>query len=698
LFREFAASLPDIQFVTDDHGLNPQFNPRWHEYTGLPEHCSRDPHLNEAVHPADRQRVLDSWHLAVASGSPFEARYRLRSADGRHRWFIVRARPVAQAGGAPRWFRRRYGYRRPDARRGGAARPRRTAASCARINRPRDLRDRILDASHGLVRSLPFDMGCSHPTRCSPSPRCGARYTRRTGAHVIAGINRSRDPRGTGEFAFEARILGSNGHERLVAARGRSFFTPTADGERAIRCIGTMLDITERRAAQERLLRSEQRLELAQEAADVGMWDYDLPSNTLALVAHPLSHVWPIARRRSGKYVAVVLGIRSSLRTASVCRRKSMRRCAAERITRPSTGFAVATTRSAGSPAAAASSEMPKVALGRFIGVSLDITDAKAAQQRLAQSEELFRLAAEAVNGIIYDLDPASGRVRRTRGLFEIAGYQRLRGACHTQWWVGLMHPEDREQAQQALAYGLETGVMRLEANTASAISRDTGSMSWTAATWCATAPGGGAHHRLHPGRDQLRAAERSLRETDRRKDEFLAVLAHELRNPLAPISSALAIMRRAPVGAEAVVSQARDMMDRQVAHMVRLIDDLLDVGRITSGKLALRREIVSLRTVVDTALDSARPLLESERHQLVGHAARTAARALLRRRPLEPGAGQSVDQCSEIHACGRARGTTGRNRRAERRDPRQRQRHRNCPASDLHSVRHVFADRSAAR
>ena len=85
--------------------------------------------------------------------------------------------------------------------------------------------------------------------------------------------------------------------------------------------------------------------------------------------------------------------------------------------------------------------------------------------------------------------------------------------------------------------------------------------------------------------------AEQALRDADRRKDEFLATLAHELRNPLAPIRNALQILRLSP-DPEAH-EQARSVMERQVGQMVRLVDDLLDVSRITTGKLELRKERV---------------------------------------------------------------------------------------------------------
>jgi signal transduction histidine kinase len=107
-----------------------------------------------------------------------------------------------------------------------------------------------------------------------------------------------------------------------------------------------------------------------------------------------------------------------------------------------------------------------------------------------------------------------------------------------------------------------------------------------------------------------------ALRDRDRRKDEFLAVLAHELRNPLAPIRNALEIMRLAPDDAP-VIEESRSLMERQVMQMVRLIDDLLDVSRITRGKLELRKEPVELDSVVRSAVETCRPLIEQSSHRL---------------------------------------------------------------------------------
>jgi len=110
---------------------------------------------------------------------------------------------------------------------------------------------------------------------------------------------------------------------------------------------------------------------------------------------------------------------------------------------------------------------------------------------------------------------------------------------------------------------------------------------------------------------------EQELREADRRKDEFLAVLAHELRNPLVPIRNGLELLRRAKDD-EAVFEQARSMMTRQLEQMVHLVDDLLDVSRISQGRMVLRRECVSLGTILDSAIETSRPLIDASGHEFL--------------------------------------------------------------------------------
>ncbi|HEY2158860.1 MAG TPA: PAS domain-containing protein, partial [Isosphaeraceae bacterium] len=114
----------------------------------------------------------------------------------------------------------------------------------------------------------------------------------------------------------------------------------------------------------------------------------------------------------------------------------------------------------------------------------------------------------------------------------------------------------------------------------------------------------------------ERKAMEDALREADRRKDEFLALLAHELRNPLAPVRNGLQVLRLADTDADARAS-AREMMERQLGHMVRLIDDLLDISRISRNKLELRRSRMLLADAVSSAVETARPMIEAAGHRL---------------------------------------------------------------------------------
>ncbi len=109
--------------------------------------------------------------------------------------------------------------------------------------------------------------------------------------------------------------------------------------------------------------------------------------------------------------------------------------------------------------------------------------------------------------------------------------------------------------------------------------------------------------------------AERALKEADRHKDEFLAMLAHELRNPLAPMLNAVQLMRMKPV-TDQQLSWSRDVIERQLAHLTRLVDDLLDVARITRGRINLSREPIELGTLVARAVEIVQPLIQERGHQ----------------------------------------------------------------------------------
>ena len=193
--------------------------------------------------------------------------------------------------------------------------------------------------------------------------------------------------------------------------------------------------------------------------------------------------------------------------------------------------------------------------------------------------------------------------------------------AVTIETFYDLVHPDDRERTRQAIERSIEG---RTHYNTDyRTVHPITGAIKWVRAIGRTSYRGDGTPIRFDGVTldvSEQKVAEESLRENDRRKDEFLATLAHELRNPLAPLRNGLQILRIG-VGDPAVVGRAREMMERQVDTMVRLVDDLLDVARISGGKIELRCERESMQTVVARAVETAMPAIEAQRHTLIVNA-----------------------------------------------------------------------------
>jgi PAS domain S-box-containing protein len=246
----------------------------------------------------------------------------------------------------------------------------------------------------------------------------------------------------------------------------------------------------------------------------------------------------------------------------------------------------------------------------RMQGVNIDITARREAEDLLRQSEAKFRTISHATPAIVWAAGPDGELLFVNDRWCEYSGQTlevaRAEGASVT------FHPEDldRVAAQRARCWRTGEpfeGEVRYR--------RADGEYRWHAfRALPVRAPDGAIEQWIGCAVDihDARTAQDALREADRRKDEFLATLAHELRNPLAPIRNALQILNRTD-GDESTAQAARHMMERQVAHMVRLIDDLLDVSRITRGRLTLRREPVELVRVLEQALETSRPHLTQQ-------------------------------------------------------------------------------------
>ncbi len=265
-------------------------------------------------------------------------------------------------------------------------------------------------------------------------------------------------------------------------------------------------------------------------------------------------------------------------------------------------------------------------ASGKIVGgvdLITDIDEEMRAREALRVNQERLNLAQKTARLGSFEWNIQTDEVIWSEETEAIYGMPSSGFSGGYESWAKLVHHEDRPAAEEAVRRALVEG---RQYDAEYRVIWPDGSVHWIQTRGKFFFDDAGRPLRLigvdidvterRQMEESLRRQTEALREADRRKDDFLAILAHELRNPLAPLRNAVQILALRGDDS-AVVAQTNELMDRQIQQMVRLVDDLLEVSRIGQGKISLQKAPVDLAEVVATAVETSRPMIESHHHKL---------------------------------------------------------------------------------
>ena len=415
------------------------------------------------------------------------------------------------------------------------------------------------------------------------------------------------------KYECEFRIVRPNGEVRWVTNVGRAVYNEQG---RPLRMVGTINDYTERKLSEDARLESEQRLRLALQAGNAGTFIHDLNTNRVE---------WSDQLERMlgyepGKFGSTYQDFINHIHPEDAVGMAQIIRDAIERLEEYEFNARMIRVdgeimwlSGRGRAYARSGSKADTIT-----GVAFDVTEEKTAQDRLQISEERLRRASRVGRVGIFEWHINSDDAYWSPEACELFGHDR-NAKVDFALWLGSLHPDDRECAAQVTKQIVERARTTGEGtyHDIFRVRHSDGKTIWLEASGAVELSG---NELVMSGvvRDitERKRGEDALKDADRRKDDFIATLAHELRNPLAPIRNAVQILKMQRKS-DPITHSAQDMIDRQLQHMVRLIDDLLDVSRITRGKMLLRRETVSLNDVLDQAIEASKPNIAAAGHDL---------------------------------------------------------------------------------
>ncbi|MDB5352907.1 MAG: hypothetical protein JWN86_4154 [Planctomycetota bacterium] len=448
-------------------------------------------------------------------------------------------------------------------------------------------------------------------------------------SHLMEERAKALETDGLHVFDIEVRIRRHDGEYRWFRVTG----LPIRDDKGVtIRWAGTCTEINEQRRLVDALRQSEERLRLLATAANDGLWDLDIATGRVWW--NDAYDRWfgprPPETGKSIDWWADRLHPEDSERVL-----RWLREAIAGEATRWVENYRL--RRADGSYAYVVDRVLvQRDRLGkavRAVGSMLDLTDLKEAEEALRESEQRLRERADELETVLratpaaiwMSHDPQCHRITGNPASYELlkmpegtnpsatADPEDLARRTYQEFRNGVPVPPHELPMQLAASKGVEVHNAEV-----TMVFKD-GSLRHTYGNavplWN---PDGSVRGSVGASVDitELKQAEDKLKDADRNKDEFLAMLAHELRNPLAPIQSSLELFRLAGSN-DPKLERAKAIMERQVNHLVRLVDDLLDVSRITRGQITLQKAPVDLATIVANAVESSRPLIDARRHDL---------------------------------------------------------------------------------
>lgn len=590
-FRSLADLIPQLTWMADANGAVYWYNRRWYEFTGAEPGETEGWNWRSVHHPDHVDRASDGFFRAIRGGEPWEDTFPLRGKDGQYRWFLSRAVPVRDRDGRIlRWLGTNTDVteqRRAESRMMEAERRLQLALRAARIGAwSWNLEDDRIEADPRL-REI-FDFTAEEPIR-------GQDVTSRVHPDDQPRIGQIIDTarRRRGEYDAEFRILLPSGEVRWAVARG-----VVTDGtpERSLTLIGVTWDTTDAKRAEERLRLSEARFRSLVEATAAIVWStsgagrFETPQPSWSSFTgqtfdelkgtgwveaiHPddrphTSEAWRAARAGKTVYKA-----EHRLRRYDGVYRDMLVR-------------AVPLLDAGGT-------------VQEWVGVHTDITTRRRAEEALRETEERYRLAAQATNDAIWDWNLSSDRIHWNEAVRTLFGYGEDVSETSASWWMDHIHPDDQDHVVTGIHAVIDGGGTRW--NDEYRFRRADGSYaSILDRGFVLRSPIGQPQRMIGAMQDisvrkraeeELEAARLAAEEANRAKSLFIANMSHELRTPLSAVIGYTEMLEEelADLGVDSMLPDL-EKIEANARHLLTLINGVLDISKIEAGKMEVHGE-----------------------------------------------------------------------------------------------------------